>query len=313
VVLDALESDSPVALRARADLKPAPQLSGSPVEQETERVASLVGGWLSNDVRAARLRGGLVDVAYGQIGEALRAATRDVPRFADTNSPLAVGGALLEGWRSGAESYGSNGAPYAEPEGRVATTERPSALVESMAKGSPDGLAMAQLLSAGARLQEFADGRAGLQLYALVELRHLPSGALESVKLVRSSGLEPFDAWVVDRARHGSLSASADGGTRVRPLRSVWRFDGIVLYRRKLSALDGGIGGAAVGMITMAALSALSTWNHETRPPPGEMPRPLGPRMPALVGRFDETNGSLDLIDLTNPTYTCTVRLIEAD
>jgi hypothetical protein len=282
------------------------------VAEEQERVSARVGTWLTSDLSGARVRGGLPDPAYGQLGADLRAATDDVPKFIDTNSPKAVVGALLESWGAGAERYGKTGAPYAEPEGRLERIERPSALAEAVGKGSPDAQAMAQFLAAGARLQEFADGRAGLELYALIELRQQPSGALESVKLVRPSGLAPFDAWVLERSRHVALAFSLDGGTRTKALRSVWRFDGVILFRRKLglSRLDGR---AALGMITMAALSALSGLNHETPPAPGEPPRPLGPRIPGMLGRFEETTGALDVVDLTNPTYDCTVRLLEAD
>lgn len=203
------------------------------------------------------------------------------------------------------------GAPYAEPEGRLATIELPSFLARAVARGDEDAQAMAQFLAAGARLQEFADGRAGLGLTALVEVRELPSGA--SAKLIWPSGLAPFDAWVLERSRAAAHSFSFDGGSRTRPLRSVWRFDGVMLFRRKLkwSEIDGGVR-AAAGLITMAGLSALSSLNHETRNPddPG---RPLGPRMPAVTGRFDETTNAFDVVDLTNPTYRCSVRLIEAD
>ena len=162
-------------------------------------------------------------------------------------------------------------------------------------------------------MQEFADGRAGLELYALLELRQRPSGALESVTLLRPSGLRPFDAWVAERAHHVGLSFSLDAGAREKPLRSVWRFDGVVIYRRKLklSKLDAR---AALGMISMAALSALSGLGHQTPSlNPGEPPRLLGSRMPGAVGRFDETTGELDMVDLTNPTYQCRVTLREAD
>jgi hypothetical protein len=92
----------------------------------------------------------------------------------------------------------------------------------------------------------------------------------------------------------------------------VWRFDGIITYRRKLKLSEMN-GRAAVGMIAMTALSALSSLGNTTPPIPGEPVRPLGPRMPAMSGRFDETTGEMDMVDLTNPTYDCKVTLLEAD
>jgi hypothetical protein len=282
--------------------------------EEQERVSGRVSTLLNGVVGAARVRGGLPDPSYGQLGSELRAATDDVPKFIDTNNVKAVAGALLESWGAGAERYGKTGAPYAEPEGRLENVERPSEMANGVANGNPDMQAMATFLGAGARLQEFADGRAGLELYALVELKQQPSGALDSVTLIRPSGLRPFDAWVTERARTVGLGFSFDAGARTKALRSVWRFDGIILYRRKLK-LDKLDGRAAIGMITMAALSALSAIGNTYPPAQAGEPggRPLGPRMPALSGRFDELSGELDVIDLTNPTYDCRVTLIEAD
>jgi hypothetical protein len=275
-------------------------------------VGERVDGWLAQDLSRARVRGGLPDPEYAQLGVDLRAATDEVPKFIDTDSPKEILGALAESWGAGAGRYGATGVPYADPEGLMGGIEKPSALGEAAAKGSPDALALASFLGAGARLQEFADGRAGLELYALVEIRQQASGALDSVTLLRPSGLRPFDAWVSERAKSVGLGFSLDGGSRTRPLRSVWRFDGLIVYRRKLklSELDGR---AAVGMMTMAALSLLSGLGNDTPPAPGEPPRPLGPRMPALTGRFDEQTGALDVVDLTNPTYDCKVTLLEAD
>jgi hypothetical protein len=280
---------------------------------EQARVGARVDRWLMSDLARARARGGLPDPSYAQLGAELRAATDEVPRFVDTSSPKAIVGALAESWGAGAARYGATGAAYAEPEGREAHVERPSSLAEAAGKGSPDALALASFLGAGARLQEFADGRAGVELYALVEIRQQATGALESVTLLRPSGLQPFDAWVSERARQVGLGFALDAGARARPLRSVWRFDGVILYRRKvkLTELDGR---AALGMMTMAALSALSSLGHLTAPSgPGDPGRPLGPRIPAMAGRFDELTGEVDVVDLTNPTYDCRVTLLEAD
>jgi hypothetical protein len=84
-------------------------------------------------------------------------------------------------------------------------------------------------------------------------------------------------------------------------------------FRRKLNTKDLN-GRAAVGMIAMSVLSALSGIGN-TAPQPGMPgpPRDLGPRMPGLVGRFDELTGDIDVVDFTNPTYDCKVTLLEAD
>ena len=312
---DADGSDVPrvvMFVPASASAPVADQRTDALIADETQRVSSRVGTWLSSDVSRARVRGALVDPAYGQLGEKLRSATRNVPRFIDTNSLTAVSKALIESWASGGQKYARTGAPYEEPAGRLVGTERPSEIAKAVEKGSPKAQAIAQFLAAGARLQEFADGRAGVDMFALVELRQSASGAV-TAKLNRSSGLAPFDAWVLERAREVASTQSDAGSTR--ELRSVWRFDGRVLFQRKLGAsdADAGVGRAALGVLTMVGLSALSSINHEVPPGPDkqEPPRPLGPRIPGLAGRFDGTG--LSIVDLTNPTYECTVQLMEAD
>lgn len=282
--------------------------------EEHERVGVRLDGFLKQGLAIARATSGLPDPAYGLLGEQLRAATQVVPKLVDTDKPKEVLGALGESWLAGAERYGKTGAPYAEPEGRIDSIERPSMMVDGVARGSPDAQAMSQLLSAGARLQEFADGRAGVELYALVEIRQQSTGAIDSIAMTRPSGLPGFDRWVLERAHHVGGAFTFDGGAKA--LRSVWRFDGILTFRRKMKVKDID-GRAAVGMAAMAALSALSSIGNSVdvgtqQGRPGSF-RDLGPRMPTMSGRFDVQTGEFDLVDLTNPTYRCKVTLVEAD
>ena len=105
---------------------------------EQERVSARVSTLLTGALGAARVRGGLPDPSYGQLGSELRAATDEVPQFIDTNNAKAVAGALLESWGAGAERYGKTGAPYAEPEGRLENVERPSEVAKGATNGNPD-------------------------------------------------------------------------------------------------------------------------------------------------------------------------------
>jgi hypothetical protein len=263
------------------------------------RVGARVEGFLRHDLAVARVRGGLVDPAYYSLGDQLRAGTRDVPKLIDPNSPREVLGALLETWATGAARYGSSGAAYAEPEGRREGLEVPSALATEVARNSQASVGGANRLVAAARLQEFADGRAGVGLHAEVEIHQLAGGRLESVRLLRRSGLAAFDVWVGQRAREVALSLSLDGGVGARALRSVWSFDGRVTYRKKLKLAELDTPGALV-LAGKAALSIL------TLGPPGGT-------LPGLVGRFDERSGAFDMVDLSNPSYECDVTLQEAD
>lgn len=64
-----------------------------------------------------------------------------------------------------------------------------------------------------------------------------------------------------------------------------------------------------LGLVTMGMLSTLSETKNSD-PMTGD---PMGPRVPGVTGRFDETGGALDVVDLTNPAWTCKVSLLEAD
>lgn len=289
--------------------------------EEEQRVAARVNGWLLAAVSRARVNDLAMDPQYAALGKQLRKATEHVPKLVADSSASEVGKTLARSLGAGAKRYAVDGVPYTEPEGRLESIEHPAAVGEAAGRGNPDGLALSQFLSGGSRLQEFGDGRAGLELFALVELRQPVEGP-STVDLVKKSGLEPFDVWVLDTARRVHQLSSPDAGVRSRALRSLWRFDGVVSYRRKLRTSDLN-GRAMVGILSMAALGLLSGIGHSTpanqNPPQaggGPQPdasRPLGPRVPGLVGRFDEIDGDLDVVDLTNPSYDCRLTLLEAD
>lgn len=258
-------------------------------------VTQLVDSAIHAAMAEARARSSTNDPEYSLMREHLREATKSVPAWVNTESPRAVLGALVDGWQADAERYGKTGSAYEEPTGRAASLESPSAIAQSAGGGAPEAQKFLQFLSSGARLQEFADGSAGLELFALVEISQRATGELAAVTLMRTSGMRDFDTWVVDRAHEVALRFVLDGSARTRPLRSLWRFDGHIIYRRKIS-LAAMNGRAALGAIATSVLGAITNG-----------------RVPIGGGRFDEMTGALDIIDLSNPSYRCEVTLLEAD
>ncbi len=89
------------------------------------------------------------------------------------------------------------------------------------------------------------------------------------------------------------FSLGDDAGERVKPFRSVWRFDGRIVYRRKVKQHD------ARTVITSVLTSAASVLTNGA--------------IPSGDGRFDESTGNFEIIHLTSPSYACDVKLIEAD
>jgi hypothetical protein len=179
---------------------------------------------------------------------------------------------------------------------------------------TPDAQSIASFLTAGARLQEFADGATGVEMFAIIEIALSSSGTAEA-RILRSSGLSAFDDWVLASSQAVLEGHILDAGAeQSKGSRSLWRFDGRVQFRRRLSALDGGVGRAALGVLAMAGISALSSINHETTSSGTQQegpPRPLGPRMPGFEGRVGEEG--LSIVDLSNPSYQCTVTLLEVE
>ena len=248
-------------------------------EEETARVTARVDGFLRHGLARAHVANGLVDPAFDDLRHRLVDATKEVPDLIGLDDPKKIGRAVAQSWLAGAERYGRTGQAYDAPEGYREAMEHPSALVEGVARGSPDAIKLQQFLSAGARLQEFADGRSGVELVTLVEVFASPEGALQSLSITQSSGVKAFDDFVLGSAKTVTGSFSLDGGVRTRPMRSVWRFGGVVTFRRSVKSVKDL---EPWSMLGSAALSMLT-----------------GGLMPS-GGRFDEVTGAVDVIDLTH-------------
>lgn len=262
--------------------------------EEEARVGSLVEGFAQQTLRRQRVANGLVDPRYEEVRHQLAHATDTVPDLIGLDDPKAVARAVTEAWQTGAERYGKTGAPYDTPEGWNPAIEQPASLMERARAGSPEMQNFVQFLTAGARLQEFADGRAGKKLIALVALTQAPDGSVLELRLAQASGLAPFDAWVMRTADRTLASFRFDAGAQDAPSRSLWQFEGRVSFMKQTSQAPSVRDVAAT--LPLVLLSALT-----------------GGRVPVALGRFDEVTGDAQVLDLSSPHYECTVRLLEAD
>lgn len=252
-----------------------------------------VDGWARQSLRRARVANGIVDPHYTDLQRELAAATDDVPDLIGLDDPKAVATALRDAWQAGAERYGKTGAPYDPPPGWNPVLEQPESLLRQAQAGAPEMQNFVQFLTAGARLQEFADGRAGTALITTVALTQAADGTMLELRLAEPSGVKPFDTWVMDTARTRLQSVRFDAGTRERGFSSLWQFTGRVSFMKKATAPT--VRDLATS-IPLAALSALT-----------------GGRIPIALGRFDEVTGTVETLDLSSPHYECTVTLLEAD
>lgn len=295
--LDTGESDAQLAARTNPGgrtLRPGEGPSQAEVDAENvARGEAMIDGFARQTFRRHRAQNGIVDREYDEVRETLARATKEVPDLVGLDDPKAVTKALVESWQTGAEQYGKTGAPYATPPGWSDQMERPSSLVEAAQRGSPEAQQLLQFFSAGARLQEFADGRAGKELIAFVSVLQGPDGALLSAELAQPSGVARFDEWVMSTTRASLASFRLDAGTRSKPLTSVWQFTGRVSFMRK------GVGPTARGFASSIPLVVLSALT--------------GGRVPLSLGRFDEVTGEAETLDLSSPHYSVNVKLLEAE
>lgn len=261
--------------------------------EESERVHDRVDGWARQTLRRARVANGIVDPHYTDLQRELAAATDEVPDLIGLDDPKAVATALKDAWQAGAERYGKTGAPYETPPGWNPVIEQPESLMRQAQAGSPEMQNFMQFLSAGARLQEFADGRAGTALITTVALTQAPDGRVLELRLAEASGVKRFDTWVMNTARTRLESVRFDAGLRERGFTSLWQFTGRVSFMTKAVAPSAR---TLATQIPLMALSALT-----------------GGRVPIALGRFDEVTGTAETLDLSSPHYECTVTLLEAD
>lgn len=291
---DVLGTDVAEAAPTGRTLRPEDEPSDAErLAEEAARVHDRVDGWARQTLRRARVANGIVDPHYSDLQRELAAATDEVPDLIGLDDPKAVATALKDAWQAGAERYGKTGAPYDTPPGWNPAIEQPESLMRQAQAGSPEMQNFVQFLSAGARLQEFADGRAGTALVTTVALTQAPDGAVLELRLQEPSGVKPFDTWVMNTARARLESVRFDAGLRERGFTSLWQFTGRVSFMKKASAPTAR---TLATQIPLMALSALT-----------------GGRVPIALGRFDEVTGTVETLDLSSPHFECTVTLLEAD
>lgn len=273
-------------------------------EVNAEKARRKVQGFAIDALAAARVRGGIVDGYFGDMKKALQRTTENPPKFTEGATFVHD---LLEAWSAGGSQYALTGNPYGE--GKMAEgsavrdandplQQRMNARIGgggSALDGDPESDFLNKQ-QAAARLREFADGRFGKGIIALVEIRQQRDGALEGVALVQSSGNRLFDKHVLTTAplAIARLEAAPGQGQGIHTdgIRTLWAFEGRIVFKRKVKPEELGVKEWA-GIAGQQALSALTNgW------------------VPGSTGTFDETTGEMEIVDLTNPRFTCTPRLL---
>jgi hypothetical protein len=221
---------------------PAADETGSeqmPKLPNTERAAikGRIEGWFRDGTATARAQSGMEDESLGTIRQRLSEA---VDKPAGVLSGHAVQDFAMA-FRDGAESYGRKGNPYREGEAVGAGPFDSTGSLADMAKRIPGSSAdeSARELERGLILRDFADGKFGHGLVAVVELHQGSDGHLLEAKLLEPSGSAAFDAHVL-RVAPRALALLGPSGAKDKVLdsksgrRSHWAFEGHVVYQRSL-------------------------------------------------------------------------------
>ncbi len=196
-----------------------------------------------------------------------------------------VAGELFKSWQAGAERFGATGTPYPEPEGYRRENEVMPEVDRAAGTGNADAIKMQKWAERGARFREFGDGRMGPEFVAIVEIAPSHELAPLSFTLLQPSGVQAFDAWVIERAGKTFESWLLTTKDPEAIGRTVWAFRGRVVYWRDRRDFDPRTDAA---YLALAGLLGLST------------------------GRFDEMTGSVEYVDLMHPHFTAKATLLGA-
>lgn len=260
------------------------------------RVKQRVQEFVASELAASRVQGGVVDTYFGDLRKSLQKRAENPPKYTAGSTFVHD---LVSAWTPGAQKWAKTGNPYGEgqlPSGHAEReTTDPLAIAARDRQGSFEAEMYAKQ-QAHDRFREFAEGRFGEAIVALVEIRQARDGGFLGAVLLQSSGNHLFDKHVLETAPTAIAEAppppARGAGLHEDGMRTEWAFEGRIVYTHKkkpneLTAKD------ALGMAAMGALSGLT-----------------GGWVPASSGSFDETTGEMEVVDLTQPRFTCKVKLL---
>jgi hypothetical protein len=250
------------------------------VAEEQARVSERVQGFVDDSMAQSRVDTGRIHPYFSRLRESLETQMEHPPLFGMPNVPTQ----LLTSWAQKAKRFGATGSPDGMPVGLAPPT--PGERLAERGRDNPKLDSLRARTQAGEELQQFADGIASTRLLVKLELLQAPDGLLRDVKLVAESGNKAYDTYVLKSVPPAleKLGAPPTDAPGVHPegIRSLWAVEGRVVYLRKLREMKG------EDAWYVAAATAAGV----------------------LAGRFEETTGDIEVIDVRNPRFVCHSRLL---
>ncbi|MGQ0507134.1 MAG: hypothetical protein ACT4TC_17640 [Myxococcaceae bacterium] len=253
--------------------------TGDSLAQEGERVRGRVQDFAEGQLAATRLSDGSYHTYFTQLRHALEESVASPPPFRANN----FGQSLVRNYTRSMRAFGATGNPSLTADGRTGDPLNPSRLAQERS-GLVDPTAT--MVAQGNALRQAAGEGAAPALVAIVDLYQGPNGELRRIELSQPSGVPEFDRYVMNEAPKalGSLvpppPEALHGKTEQR---TTWAFEGRVVYLRHVRDMD----------------LKKDAWYLALAAPAA-----------ALTGSFEETTGDVQVVDLRNPSYRCTVRLL---
>ncbi|WP_269744465.1 TonB C-terminal domain-containing protein [Stigmatella aurantiaca] len=247
--------------------------------EELARVSARVQTFAESKLATVRVENGLVDPYFGRVDTALEKQMENAPLFGGKKTLER----MARAYQDQAARYGAGQETNTPRHERAAPTA--SERLEALSRGNPADNPMRAFVQGGEALQRFAESKSGLVV--ILEIQQAPDGQLQSVRVVESSGNKAFDAYVVDSVPPALAGLAPPPekalGLRKDGIRSRWAIEGTIVYLRPLKDMKG------EDARYLAAMAALGV----------------------LAGRFEETTGDIEAVDLRHPHFLCRSRLLQ--
>jgi hypothetical protein len=272
-------------------------------EYNAERAQRKVQGWAEESLAEGRAQRGLASPYFHDLKKSLEELFSQSPPALDAKDFEKMGSAAASAgvgeYGEQLSRYGKTGNPLEPRDPDVEEVQTRYSANAQAAMRDPGATSAAPWGSSpsaqiGAALEAMEPARRvteraadELKLSAVVELLQARDGKVREARLKKTSGSKAFDDGVLAIAPKAAARLPAPSGpglgTKADEIRSLWEFQGRLRYRKKVGDM------ANKKDVALGALTSLASGSVS----------------------FDETKGSVELLDVTHPTLELKAKLLK--